>query len=232
MANKPRKAPASREPAVDVKAVPNVEGALATIVVLPSGTLLHRIHPAKYGPAVFNTGTVGNARFSPIQTADGGPIPTMYAGANFDCAAMETVYHDVPIAPGLKTLDQAKFSGLVHSVLETQEDLKLVDLRTKSLRKLGLQRKDLIDTEKDEYPKTRAIGAALYLQREDAQGLLWTSRQDDSATAVVLFGDRIGSDALVVVAMPRDLESNVAAYDALVDLGDRIGVLIVTGKSR
>ena len=42
----------------------------------------------------------------------------MYEGEDFDCAAMETVYHDVPIAPGLKTLDQRKFAGLVHSVFE------------------------------------------------------------------------------------------------------------------
>jgi hypothetical protein len=230
MARKPRKTSSKLTRAIDVKAAPDVDGALVAIVTLPLGTRLHRIHSAEYGPGEFNPGTFGNARFSPIQTVDGDPIPTMYAGENFDCAAMETVFHDVPITPGLKTLDLAKFSGQVHSVLEAQDDLKLLDLRTKSLRKIGLQRKDLIDTEKDDYPRTRAIGAALHHQRKDAQGLLWTSRQDDSAKAVVLFGDRLGMDVLVAAGIPRDLDSNVEAYDALVELADRIGVLIVKGK--
>lgn len=30
----------------------------------------------------------------------GASIPTLYGGTTFDCAAMETVFHDVPIAPG------------------------------------------------------------------------------------------------------------------------------------
>lgn len=210
--------------------VPGIDPSLVTLHMLPAGTLLHRVHPDKYGPVEFNPGLVGNARFSPIQTPAGNAIPTMYAGENFDCAAMETVYHDVPIAPGLKTVDQGKFVGQVHSVFETREELRLVDLRTKALRKLGLQRKDLIDTEKDQYPKTRTVSASIHAQRDDVQGLLWTSRQDDSARSVVLFGDRIGPHALVPVGSSRDLVTDVKAYDELVDLGERIGVLLVTGK--
>ena len=52
-------------------------------------------------------------------------------------------------------------------------------------------RPGMIDTEKDRYPATRAWAAALHAQCPDIQGLCWTSRQDDSAQAVMLFGDRI-----------------------------------------
>ncbi len=210
--------------------VPSVDPSLVTVYPLPVGTVLHRIHQSKYGPVEFNSSKVGNARFSPIQTPAGDAIPTMYAGENFDCAAMETIYHDVPIAPGLKTLDQGKLVGQVHSVFITREELRLADLRTKALRKLGLQRTDLIDTEKDQYPKTRVVGVDIYARRADVQGLLWTSRQDDSAKALVLFGDRIGPDALLPVGSSRDLVVDEKAYDEVVELGERIGVLVVTGK--
>ena len=64
------------------------------------------------------------------------------------------------------------------------------------LRKLGITRKQLIDTEKDRYPVTRKWAEALYCQYADAQGLSWVSRQDDSARAVMLFGDRIPGGVL------------------------------------
>jgi hypothetical protein len=37
----------------------------------------------------------GNARFSPIKDSDGASIPTLYGGTSFDCAVMETLFHDV-----------------------------------------------------------------------------------------------------------------------------------------
>jgi hypothetical protein len=66
-------------------------------------TTLHRIHQAAYGALQFNAGR-GNARFSPINDANGKPIPTIYAAATFECAAMESVFHDVSYAPGLKPM--------------------------------------------------------------------------------------------------------------------------------
>jgi RES domain len=220
----------SRKKAIATAALPlQLDSAHLSAHRLAAGTMLHRIHRREYGPAEFNSSQSGNARFSPITTPAGKAIPTIYAGENFQCAAMETVFHDVPMVPGLKTIDQARLSGLLHSVIETCEELQLADLRTVPLRKLGLQRRDLIDTEKNQYPQTRAVAATIHASRTEMQGLLWTSRQDDSSAAVMLFGDRITGTALAPAGSVRDLLTDPQAFEELIALGDRLGVLIVAG---
>ena len=67
-----------------------------TTYKLPARTSLHRIHQNIYGAIQFNSGVKGNARFSPIATPAGKAIPTLYAGDTFDCAAVESIFHDVP----------------------------------------------------------------------------------------------------------------------------------------
>lgn len=200
-----------------------------TIYKLPAGTFLHRIHQSCYGGTEFNPGTKGNARFSPIATPDGTAIPTMYAGETFDCAAMESIFHDVPFAPGFKSLAKGKLKDQVYSEINTTDELMLVDLRTTALRKLGIERKHLIDTEKDQYPSTREVAVAIHSQRPDAQGLLWTSRQDDSAKSVVLFGNRIAPGTLQQTTEPRDLVNDTTVYENVLTLAERIGVEIVPG---
>ena len=193
-------------------------------------TTLHRIHQDRYGAVQFNPG-FGNARFSPINDAKGNAIPTIYAGATFECAAMESVFHDVPYAAGLKAYDKAKLAGQVHSTVETTELLVLADLGTKALHKLGITRQSLIDTEKDRYPFTRTVAQAIHAQCPDLQGICWTSRQDDKATAYVLFGDRIAARGLQHVGASKSVAGDAATYDALLDLAEVIGVDIVPGKS-
>jgi len=192
---------------------------------------LHRVHLAEFAGDQFNPGTTGNARFSPIKTPRGEAIPTIYGGSTFDCAATGTVFHDVPFVPGFKSYDQAKLKDQVHTRLNFRTDLVLVDLRSKALRKLGIQRKHLIDSEKDQYPVTRSWAEAVYAQHPNVQGLCWTSRQDDAAQAVVLFGDRIPSGALYKVGVSRSLLDDSATYDELLDLALQIGVNIVPGKT-
>jgi hypothetical protein len=96
---------------------------------------------------------------------------------------------------------------------------------------MGVTRKQLIDTDKDQYPATRKWAEAIYRQCTQAQGLSWISRQDDSARAVVLFGDRIPEHALRPRGSSRSLVDDADAYDAVLDLADRIGVNIVQGKN-
>jgi len=56
----------------------------------PAGLTIHRVHHLDYGAVQFNPGPKGNARFSPIADAHGKPIPTLYGGSSFACAAMES----------------------------------------------------------------------------------------------------------------------------------------------
>ncbi len=203
----------------------------ATLTSLAQGEVLHRVHQSKYQADQFNPGAHGNARFSPIQDEHGKPIPTLYGGTTMECALMETVFHDVPHTAGFKSFDKGKLVEQVHSTVQLEQELQLVDLASVPLRKLGVTRKQLIDTEKDQYPATRKWAEAIHRQCPQAQGLSWVSRQDDSARAVILFGDRIPDGALRPDGNSRSLLDDGDAYDAVLDLADRIGVNIVSGKS-
>ena len=196
-----------------------------------AGTALHRVHLDVNAADAFNPGIKGNARFSPIVNADGKPIPTLYGGTSFNCAAMETVFHDVPFAPGLKTFAKHKLEGQLHSVLAITATLTLADLRNVPLRKLGVERKQLIDTEKDTYGQTRKWAQAIHAQHAHIQGLCWTSRQDDSAMAVMLFGDRIGADVLAQQGLSRSLLDDAAAIMELLALAEMLGVRVVAGRA-
>jgi hypothetical protein len=117
-----------------------------------------------------------------------------------------------------------------HSQFSAQHDLLLADLGSKALRKLGVPRKALIDTEKDQYPVTRQWAVAIHAQFPKVQGMCWISRRDDSARAVVLFGDRIADGLLKPGVATRSLLGDTVAYGELLALAEQIGVDIVPGK--
>lgn len=241
--NKPASPPKPSAPAVPAAGgATAAEGSPRTIASPPSdlnkvvkrtswaaGDVIHRIHPSKYAADEFNPGPHGNSRFSPICNAAGEPIPTIYGGSTFECAAMETVYHDVPFAAGFKTIAKRKIRHHHHSQLVPSAEMVLANLSNKALRKIGIPRADLIDTEKDLYPQTRKWAEAIHAHCPDVQGLCWVSRQDDTAQAVMLFGDRLPSGCLTHTAPSVDLVVDDATYSALVQLADDIGVKI-TGK--
>ena len=218
--------------AVRLTAVPTPPASLhISLTTWPQGRPIHRIHLVRYAADGFNPGRKGDARFSPIVDASGTAIPTLYGGSTFDCAAMETVFHDVPFAPGFKSFDKLKLVGQIHAVLLPATDLVLADLRNVALRKLGVPRAQLIDTEKDWYPQTRKWAEAIHAQVPNVQGLCWTSRQDDRALAIMLFGNRIADKTLLPHGSSRELLNDASAYAELLVLADRIGVSIVAGKS-
>lgn len=101
--------------------------------------------------------------------------------------------------------------------------------------KLGVPRKQLIDTDKDQYPVTRKWAEAIHQQCPEAQGLSWVSRQDDSDRAFVLFGDRIADSTLQQKGVSRSLIEDANAYTKVLDLagthrrGDRAGEKLSDG---
>lgn len=199
----------------------------ATIVLWGKGQKFHRVHDAIYKGNEFNPSRKGNARFSPIRDSDGKIIPTLYAGSTVDCALMETIFHDVPFAAGFKPLSINKMVGKVHTVFTPSVDFKLVDLGTIALRRLGVDRAHLIDTTKWHYPETRKWAERFYTQFEDVQGLRWTSRQDDTAQAIILFGTRANSKDPLVSGPSTPLLAGDLASTAVIDLAVRLGVTLV-----
>lgn len=197
-----------------------------TFRTLASGFKLHRIHQNRFGANQFNDSAAGNARFSPL-FAGARVIPTIYAGENFDCAAMETVFHDVPFAAGPKRVAKIKFQTTAYSILECRQDFHLVDLRGPALRKLGVPRSKLIDTTAHHYPVTRRWAQTFHALDKTVHGVCWTSRQNDQKEAFVFFGDRINVSALAIIAAPILLLSDATLWGSVLDLASRIGVDIV-----
>jgi len=200
---------------------------LARTMTWPAGQVIHRIHLDAYAADEFNPGPHGNARFSPIKDATSAQIPTIYGGMHFDCAAMETVFHDVPFTTGLKTVDKARLANKLYSQVVPSRALTLIDLRSTALRRLGIRRNDLIDTEKDQYPGTRVWAEAIHAACPTADGLCWTSRQDDSALAIMLFGLRVATTDLQASGSVNII-SDGPTYSNLLNLAERIGVRVVS----
>lgn len=156
-------------------------------------------------------------------------VPTLYAGTTLDCALMETVFHDVPFAPGLKTVSKkTNVYDQMRSSLRATRDLSLIDLRSIALRRLGLTRRELIDTEATQYAVTRSYALRLYEQLPTAEGMIWTSRQDDQSQALILFEARLDGFVLEQLGHSESLilADGSASSDVLA-LADRLGVLIV-----
>lgn len=184
------------------------------------GSLFHRFHLGDFHATVFNGTGNGRARFSPIRTADGAIIPTLYGAQTLHCAAMETIFRDLAHIPAPRHIDMRKFAGYVHSLVKVEKPLTLVDLTSKSLTALGMTRRDLIDTDGSHYPYTRQWAERIHAYATDAQGLSWISRQDDTAQAVVLFGDRVEADALSLQGPSLKILHEEPTWSALLDLLD------------
>jgi len=173
---------------------------------LSAGARLYRVHPANYRASQFNPNRElqRGGRFHPFTDVQGLPVPTLYAADAIDGALSETVFHHV--AGGGGRLLRSRLRGLVLSALLTRDELLLVDLSGHGLRRLGLSRAQLLETDASDYLRTAQWAQALHRCNGAIQGLMWISRQFDRSTAMVFFGDRIDPAALQVEleALPLD----------------------------
>lgn len=187
---------------------------------------LWRVYAQVHGPAGFNGTNRGNARFSPIENV-GAIIPTMYLATSVQAALMETVLHDAPVpsAGFILTLEPAKDPRRI-SRLQSTMPLQLADLSTVGLRRLGISRSDVVDSDKTHYPVTRQLATWIYANCPDVQGLAWTSRQDDSAQAIVLFEPRLAGGTLAVLDQDAEFFSG-PHHAALIDLVARLGASLM-----
>lgn len=213
------------KPAAPLEPAESLDG---TLIEWGAEKTIYRIHHERFKPNAFNPTLKGNARFSPILDRSGKVIPTLYAGTTLDCALLETVFHDVPYKPGFKPLPLSVLDGRMHSAVSVKRDLRLIDLGTIALHKLGIKRSQLIDTTKTHYPRTRRWAEALYEQFPTAQGLRWTSRQDDHAFALVLFGTRVKTGDLAPDPDPMPLIEGGEAILPVLDLAIRLGVVFIS----
>jgi RES domain len=157
---------------------------------LDPGTSIYRIHSLRFHATGFNPG-LGRGRFHPFADRRGRQVPTMYGSSSLDGALSETVFHSVPVRGRNRAIRRSTLRHLALSIVTPERALTLVRLHGHGLRRLRVTRRELIETEADEYPNTIRWASALH--RADAQfdGLEWVSRQHDTSRALVLFGDRV-----------------------------------------
>lgn len=167
--------------------------------VLGPGTELHRVHRTAFRPAEFNRGIGGQTRFAPFSDSAGAPVPSLYASATLRAAIHETILHDIPASAAIKTVRLNEVHERTHSVLRTNRDLRLVELRSVTLGKWGISRRDLITSGPAKYGETVLWAAAIHRDTPDAHGLVWTSNQCDPDNACLFFGDRVDESDFTTV---------------------------------
>lgn len=185
---------------------------------------IFRIHDKAFGPVEFNASGRGDARFSPLVTPKGKIIPTLYGGNTFNCAAMETVFHDLPDQNvDDYILDFNDLEPLAVSRIYPSRELRLLSLASRHLIALKLKKTEVIETPVTDYPKTRALALQWHADYPDIDGLYWTSRQDDEAQACMLFGDRV-TETDFTVELDSDPLQKPAHLKNLVDLARELGI--------
>jgi hypothetical protein len=206
--------------------VPPVVPSKINLTSWGAGATMYRVHDTTYAVYQFNPSPKGNARFSPIHGPSGSVIPTLYAATTPRGALMESVFRDVPYRTGFKNVALKRLEGRVCSTLLCQKDFQLLDLSKVALRGIGIQPCHLIDTTKEHYPVTRAWAEQVYADHPHLQGFLWSSRQDDRALAVVLFGSRVQASDILDANFSRPLIKRGVPADFVLQLATDLKVLL------
>lgn len=175
---------------------------------LAAGTILHRIHPQAHAGDRFNPCRGKPGRFSPLRTPAGLCIPSLYAATSLDAAVYETILQDIDFADPFAFVPREVLDQRAHSRLSTERALRLAPLHRPELAARRLDHAALFEPLASAHAACRALGAALHGEHADLDGLLWTSVRDDAASAILLFGDRVGEGDLAC------LETRRAAEDA------------------
>jgi hypothetical protein len=185
----------------------------------------YRVHSKDYPALSFNPSLISNARFSPFPGNDGTVVASLYAGSSVKAALMETVFHEVP-APSAKAILLERNiieRKWVRTDIASTQPLSLVDLTSVGLRRIGLSRQDVIDTNSDRYPITQGFARELYQHFPHAHGICWVSRLYDEGTCIVLYEDRIEDGTLVQTSSHLSVLADPTMSEIL-DLVDQLGM--------
>ena len=210
-------------PAAPVPAPPSEIDPLRTS--WKAGRRLYRVHTEEHSPVAFNPGLGRPGRFHPINDRSGKTIPTLYAADRINGVLSETVFHSV-VAGGIVL--RAQLEGRYIAEIELREDLLLANLTGHGLRRLGLNRSQLLECGPAHYAATARWAEAVHGSNGDISGMLWVSRQFDTSKALVVFGDRIGSEPFAQRGNSRPL-SRGAGYRLVQRAAADAGITIVEG---
>lgn len=193
---------------------------------LPDGSRIFRVHDPRFPDGTANDGTDFNPGYgSRLRWSFfGDPVVLVhYSAASPEAAVHESILHNaVPHAH----LPRAQWIRKVLTPLRTNRKLRLAQLHSDGLRRLGVHARDLTDTDSVQYPFTVEWAQAAHAA--GAGGLVWMSRQLNSVRAYCLFGDRVAAGDLE--PHPGDPDARVFATPAdsewLYDIALRMRVTV------
>ena len=171
-------------------------------VTWTAGRRLYRVHPETYAATAFNPGVGRRGRFHPIADTSGKRIPTLYAADRIKGALSETIFHNM-VAGGVVL--RAQLDNRCIREIQLAEDLELANLTGNGLKRLGLNRGQLLECGAAHYSSTARWAEALHRDAADISGLVWVSRQFDTSKAIIIFGDRVGPEPLIAKGKSRPL---------------------------
>lgn len=188
--------------------VPRAAAVDPLVETLAPGARLVQVFPRRRGALTFNP-AAADGRFRPVRRSDASVEPTAYLASDEETALAETVLRgvtalgadDVP-----RRLYRHQLGGLSVVEVVVRRPLRVVRLHGAGLVRLGLRRADVIDCEELDYPYTAAWGQSLWGCRRRPAGIAWTSRQNDSGRALMLWESRVRGDALEPIGLEIELD--------------------------
>jgi len=184
-----------------------------------------RCHDSRFGATEFNPG-VGRGRFHPFRTAAGETVPTLYGAASLNGALSETVFHELPIRGPFRTILRPGLKPMLVSTVVAVRELRLAQLHGFGLRRLGISRAELIESDPARHGETVRWAQALHACNDRIDGLVWVSRQYDTAFALVLFGDRVVRKDLKVTEPPLPLYVG-SGFDGVQEAAEQAGITVL-----
>jgi len=192
----------------DRPVVPSAGAVDPLIETLPAGMELVRVYRHARGPLAFNA-TASSGRFRPVRPRKDEVLPTAYLAADEETALAEGVLRGVTaLAAGAlpRRLYRTEIEGLAMACVRVERPIHVARLHGAGLVRLGLRREDVVDCEEADYPYTAAWARALWGCHRRPAGLAWTSRQNDSSRAFILWEPRVRSGWLTLAGPEIELD--------------------------
>lgn len=198
----------------------------------PAGARLYRGHSVHRNGSQFNDFAAGPggapARFSPFFPGGGTAlVPVLYAGESTESALWETVFHDVAVRGSRKRVARSTLGDRIMSTVETTRELRLANLTTTGLSRLGVARTELIESGRRAYEHTVRWAQALHDCPTAPDGLYWISRAQDTSVSVVLFGDRVRAEDVRLAPGSSSVPLyDGEGYERVAQIADSAGITV------
>lgn len=208
----------------------------AVPTAIHAGTVLSRAHPHLFGSTEFDMRSGQDFRFSTLRFK-GAVVPVLYASANREGAACETIFRNVPngsVVRKSKYVMLQRYAIWQWSELEIAADLRAFHLDSVSLSQVGTSSQFITQSDAALYWQSRQFAEAVLDALPWCQALTWPSRQHSSGDSYMFFGPTagrvsvVGREALLGVGPSVPFASSEGA-ERLAAVAEPLGITLVTG---